>query len=91
MLDTKGWGNDMSVDSHAMRAEGDRLDREAALLEGFAQDRYDCAAREHGFGTLMFMRSLDTADAQRAEAARLRDLARQYRRAADHIYETEET
>ncbi|WP_156528120.1 hypothetical protein [Gordonia sp. 852002-50395_SCH5434458] len=65
-----------------MRAEGDRLDREAALLEGFARDRYDCAAREHGFGTLMFMRSIDTADAQRAEAARLRDLARQYRRAA---------
>lgn len=94
VVTARAWAGEEAVmckpDSYAMRAECERLDREAALLERHAAERRDSAAREQGFGTLMFARYMDTADAHDKEAAYLRDRARQFRRAADYIYETEE-
>lgn len=76
---------DMAVTSAELLADAEDLVQRAAMLEGFAQDRYDWAVREHGFGTLLFFRSIDIADGQRAEARRLRELARRYREAAARV------
>lgn len=45
-----------------MRAEADRLDREAALLERWAAERYDDSARLYRGGSSTFVMSIDTAD-----------------------------
>ena len=78
----------MSVDDVTpadMRAEADRLDAEAAVLERQAAERY---AERGGISQLSFARSLDTADRYRREAKALRIDARDYRRVADHMEAT---
>ncbi|MFJ7619817.1 hypothetical protein ACIQYZ_13550 [Rhodococcus erythropolis] len=81
----------MAVTSDDMRAEADRLDAEAALLEGFAAERYDDSARLYTGGSLTFAKSMDTADGYRKEARALRIDARDYRRVADHMDRTATT
>lgn len=60
-------------------AEAADLDADAALLEQFADDRYEDGPRLYGGGSLLHMRSLDIADKQRKEAAALRRQAREWR------------
>lgn len=78
------------ITSSDMFAEADRLDSEAALLEGFARDRYDNSAWRYIGGSSTFVRSLDTADGYRKEAGALRAEAREYRRVAAFMAEQEE-
>ncbi|MBS4103093.1 hypothetical protein [Tsukamurella paurometabola] len=75
----------MAATTADLRAEAARMDAEAGLLEGFADERYDDSARLYTGGSLSFMKSLDTADGYRKEAAALRAEARSYREVADFL------
>ncbi|GAB05022.1 hypothetical protein GII30_02595 [Gordonia amarae] len=73
------------VTSAELFAEADGLIHRARVREQIAQDRYDAAAREQGFGTLMFFKYMDQVDADRKEARQLRELARRYRDTAIRV------
>lgn len=66
-------------------AEASALDAEAAQLERFAAERYEDGPRLYRGGTLMHLRSLDTADGYRKEAAQLRHRAREWRAIAHFL------
>lgn len=68
------------MDSDTARAAA--LDDEAAMLEAFADDRYERAARWYRGGTRTFVESLDTADEYRKEAAAKRRQAAELRQRA---------
>lgn len=71
------------VTPQEMRAEADRLDREAALLERWAAERYDDSARLYRGGSSTFVMSIDTADGYVKEAKQMRIDARDFRLIAD--------
>lgn len=79
------------ITSEDMFAEADRLGREAALLEGFADARYDDSARLYTGGSSTFVLSLDTADGYRKEARELRGQACEFRKVAAFMAEQEKT
>ncbi|GAA4753124.1 hypothetical protein [Gordonia alkaliphila] len=71
------------VTPQEMRDEADRLDREAALLEKWAAERYDDSARLYRGGSSTFVMSIDTADGYMKEARQMRIDARDFRLIAD--------
>lgn len=77
------------VTADDMRAHAADLEDEAAMLERFAAERYDESARLYQGGSSTFVRSIDTADGYRKKARALRAEAKEYRRVADFIEETE--
>ncbi|UZF54051.1 hypothetical protein LH935_14895 [Gordonia polyisoprenivorans] len=79
----------MVITAQDLYDAADDFDDQADLLERFAGDRYaDSAVRYRG-GSSTFVRSIDTADGYRKEAAQLRAEAREYREVADHMAATE--
>ncbi|WOC14311.1 hypothetical protein [Gordonia sp. MP11Mi] len=77
--------DDIGITPEQLLANARAFEAEAALIERFAKDDYESAARAYGGGSYAFVRAIDEADRYMREANLLREAAAEQRAGAAEL------